>query len=48
MFALGWTVDSRTLVFRAYRDGHWKAFKQNLDEDVAEPIATGTERDLLG
>lgn len=38
-----WTADSKAVVFRSHRDGRWSIFKQSLDEDTAEPIATGAE-----
>jgi Tol biopolymer transport system component len=38
-----WTPDSRALVFRSLRDGHWKLFKQALDSDVEQPLVSGAE-----
>jgi serine/threonine protein kinase len=41
-YPAAWTIDSKAVVFRSYRDGQWTIFKQPVDEDVAEPIVTGT------
>ncbi len=40
-YPAAWTADSKAVVFESYRDGHWRIFKQSLDEDTAEPIVTG-------
>jgi Tol biopolymer transport system component len=46
-YPAAWTADSRAVVFRSYRDGQWRAFKQSLDEDTAESIVTGPGRDVV-
>ena len=46
-YPAAWTTDSKSVVFRSYRGGQWTIFKQSIDEDVAEPVVTGTE-DLGG
>jgi Tol biopolymer transport system component len=42
-YPVGWTPDSKAVVFESYRDGERSIFKQLLDEDTAEPIVTGAE-----
>ena len=37
----GWTADSKAVLFRSNRDGQWQIFKQALDTDTAELLATG-------
>jgi len=37
----GWTADSKAVLFRSNRDGQWQIFKQRLDTDTAELLATG-------
>ena len=38
-YPVAWTPDSRAVILRSYRDGHWSILKQSLDQDSAEPIA---------
>ena len=35
---LGWTADSKALLFYSNRSGTWGLFKQFLDHDIAEPL----------
>jgi serine/threonine protein kinase/Tol biopolymer transport system component len=46
-YPAAWTADSRAVVFESSRDGRWRAFKQPLNEDTAQPISTASEADVL-
>ena len=39
-YPVGWTADSKAVIFKSDREGRWSVFKQGLDDDTAEPIAT--------
>ncbi len=43
-FPSGWTPDSKAVLFSSNRNGNFDIFKQALDQDSAEPIATGPEQ----
>src|ERR1700693_3551171 len=38
-----WTPDSKSVVFHAVRDGQWNYFKQDLNQDTAQPLVVGPE-----
>jgi eukaryotic-like serine/threonine-protein kinase len=38
-----WTPDSKSVVFHAIRDGQWNYFKQDLNQDTAQPLVVGPE-----
>lgn len=38
---LGWTPDSRTLVFASSREGIWGIYKQNINDDSPSPLLLG-------
>jgi Tol biopolymer transport system component/DNA-binding winged helix-turn-helix (wHTH) protein len=40
---MGWTADSRAVIFVSNRNGHWGIFRQSLDADTAESIVSGPE-----
>ena len=40
---IGWTVDSKAVIFISNRNGHRGIFKQSLTDDTAEPLVTGSE-----
>ncbi len=40
---IGWTVDSKAVIFLSNRNGHMGIFKQSLTDDTAEPLVTGSE-----
>src|SRR5262249_44591271 len=40
---LGWTPDSKTIVFASSRDGTWGIYKQNIDEDDPRSLITGLQ-----
>jgi serine/threonine protein kinase len=42
---LDWTGDSKEIIFRSNRNGHFVIFKQSLDGDTAEPLVTGPNDD---
>ncbi len=42
-FLMGWTVDSKAVIFTSNRNGHYGIFKQSLTDDTAEPLVTGLE-----
>lgn len=42
-YPAAWTADSTAVVFRSYREGQWSIFKQSLDQDTAEPLASGAQ-----
>jgi serine/threonine protein kinase len=37
---LGWTPDSKEIIFMSNRAGHYGLYRQSLDQDVAQPILT--------
>ncbi len=39
--ATAWTADSKAVLFVSDRNGTWKLFKQNIDENTAEVLAEG-------
>jgi Tol biopolymer transport system component len=39
-YPVGWTSDSRTVIFASHRDGQYGVFKQSLDGDAVEPLVT--------
>jgi Tol biopolymer transport system component len=42
---IGWTSDSKTIIFASNREGSWGIYKQTLQDNTAVPIRTGL-RDL--
>ena len=40
---LGWTPDSRTIVFASSRDGAWGIYKQNIDDDDPTSLIVGLQ-----
>ena len=36
-----WTPDGRSVLFLSDRDGQWKLFRQDVDEEAAEPVVEG-------
>lgn len=44
-YPAAWTADSKAVIFGSYRDGRWGTYKQSLNEDSAQPIVVGTDRD---
>jgi eukaryotic-like serine/threonine-protein kinase len=40
---MGWTADSKAVIFISNRNGHWGIFKQSLNADTAEPIVNPPE-----
>lgn len=36
-----WTPDSKALIFRSWRNGHLRLFKQAVDSDTEEPVLIG-------
>jgi Tol biopolymer transport system component len=40
---IGWTADSKAVIFLSNRNGHKGIFKQSLTDDTAEPLVTGSE-----
>jgi serine/threonine protein kinase len=44
-YPAAWTADSKAVVFGSYRDGRWRTYKQLLNEESAQAIVTGTDRD---
>jgi Tol biopolymer transport system component/predicted Ser/Thr protein kinase len=40
-YPVGWTADSRAVVFGSFRNGQVRVFKQSLDADTADPVETG-------
>jgi Tol biopolymer transport system component len=40
---MGWTADSKAVIFHSNRNGSWGIFKQLLGEDTPEAIVMGTE-----
>ena len=45
-YPMGWTADSKAVIFGSNRDGAIKIFKQALDEDTPEVIVAGTENSV--
>lgn len=43
-YPVGWTVDSKSIVFVSNRNGMWGIFKQSLNKESAETIITGLTR----
>jgi eukaryotic-like serine/threonine-protein kinase len=43
VWPVSWTPDSKSVVFYADRDGQWNYFKQDLNEDTAQPLVVGPE-----
>jgi serine/threonine protein kinase len=41
-----WTSDSTAVLFSSDRNGNWDVFKQRIDSETAEPLATGPERQV--
>jgi serine/threonine protein kinase/Tol biopolymer transport system component len=39
-----WTADSKSILFASDRNGTWDIFRQGIESETAEPIATGPER----
>jgi Tol biopolymer transport system component len=42
-----WTSDSRTVIFWSDRNGPNQVFKQNIDQETAEPVVAGPEEDWM-
>ncbi len=42
-----WTADSKAVVFGSYDDGHWKIFKQALDQETGELITAKEQGDVV-
>jgi Tol biopolymer transport system component len=40
---VGWTADSKAILFMSSRSGHWGIYKQFLNKDTAEPLLTGLD-----
>ena len=38
--AVGWTADSKAILFNSNRSGHGGIYRQSLDQDIAEPVTT--------
>jgi eukaryotic-like serine/threonine-protein kinase len=38
--AVGWTPDSKAILFNSNRSGHNEIYRQFLDQDIAEPVLT--------
>src|SRR5439155_10199324 len=45
--AAAWTLDGRAIVFASDRNGRWEIFKQRLDEDQPELLASDAESNLF-
>jgi Tol biopolymer transport system component len=43
VWPISWTPDSKSVVFHAVRDGQWNYFKQDLNQDTAQPLVVGPE-----
>jgi len=43
VWPVSWTPDSKSVVFHAIRDGQWNYFKQDLNQDTAQPLVVGPE-----
>jgi Tol biopolymer transport system component len=44
-FPNSWTRDSKAIIFSSERSGKWDIFRQGLNENMAEAIVQGPERD---
>ena len=42
-YPMGWTADSKAVIFHSNRNGSWGIFKQSLDQETPETIVMGTE-----
>lgn len=42
-YPVGWTSDSKTVLFASTRAGHWGLYKQVLNQDPAELLAAGLD-----
>jgi serine/threonine protein kinase/dipeptidyl aminopeptidase/acylaminoacyl peptidase len=45
-YPMGWTADSKAIIFRSNRNGAIEIFKQALNEDTPEVIVAGTENSV--
>jgi len=43
VWPVAWTPDSKSVVFYSDRDGQWNYFKQDLNQDTAQPLVVGPE-----
>src|SRR5262249_15792027 len=43
---MAWTPDSKTVLFDSDRSGNWQSYRQDLDQDSAEPIAINSQVNL--
>jgi Tol biopolymer transport system component len=43
----GWSSDGKYIYFASDRNGNWDIFRQATDSDSAEPVVTGSERQVL-
>jgi serine/threonine protein kinase/Tol biopolymer transport system component len=43
VWPVSWTPDSKSVVFYADRDNQWNYFKQDLNQDTAQPLVVGPE-----
>ena len=41
-----WTPDNKAILFASDRNGTWDIFRQSIDSDTAEPLATGPEAQI--
>ena len=44
---MGWTPDSKTVLFDSDRSGNWRSYKLALDQNSAEPIVASPEVDFV-
>lgn len=44
---IGWTPDSKAVLFYSNRSGNYDIYRQRLDADDAEALVTGPERQTL-
>jgi Tol biopolymer transport system component/DNA-binding winged helix-turn-helix (wHTH) protein len=42
-YPLGWTADSKAILFASSRSGHWAVYKQLLNQDTAELLVGGLD-----
>jgi eukaryotic-like serine/threonine-protein kinase len=42
-YPVGWTGDSKAVLFASSRTGHWGIYKQFLNQDTAESLVTGLD-----
>ena len=40
---MGWTADSKAVIFHSNRNGSWGIFKQLLGQETPEAVVMGTE-----